>query len=183
MATLGGNICNASPAADGIVALVALGTSVETVSSKGPKTFELEDYFEGPGKTVLLRGELLRQMTIPHLPKDSGMAFMRITRTDMDVAKANVAVVLQVSKNVVSDARIALGAVAPTPIRASRAEAGLVGRELTRSAIDEAAGAASEEAKPITDVRSTAEYRKRLVRVLVARCLALAKTRAVVVQP
>lgn len=178
MATLGGNLCNASPAADGSVALLALDSMLGLVSARGTRTVPISQFFLGPGKTVLEGDELLSEIRIPHLPAHSGTAFLRIARTDMDLAKVNVAIMMQLRKGITSTARIALGAVAPTPIRAKGAEELLTGQKLTDSLIEEAAAHASTETKPITDVRSTAEYRRHVSAVLVGRALKLARERA-----
>lgn len=178
MATLGGNLCNASPAADGSLALLALGATVELQTIKGSRKVSLDDFFLGPGKTVVTPGELLTQINIPHLRPGNGAAFSRITRVDMDLAKVNVAVKLGLSHGVVSESRIALGAVAPVPMRAVEAEASLAGKRPSDDAVQRSARLAAEEIKPINDVRSTAEYRRDVAEVLVRRCLYLARERA-----
>jgi len=178
MATIGGNLCNASPAADGSLVLLALDSSVKLTGSEGSREMPLSSFFLGPGRTALGPRELLTEITVPHLPEGTGMAFSRVTRTDMDLAKVNVAVVLHVRSGGVTLARIALGAVAPTPMRAIKAEGQLAGSRLTRSLIEEAAATAAGEARPISDIRSSAEYRKEVTAVLVRRTLALAWKRA-----
>jgi len=178
MATIGGNLCNASPAADGSVALLALDSTLSLKSLDSTREVPLGEFFRGPGKTVMKPQELLTEITVPNAPARTGMAFARIARTDMDLAKVNVAVVLHLEAGRVSAASIALGAVAPTPMRATKAEETLTGRRLSNSLVSEAATVASEATKPITDVRSTAEYRKEVTAVLVRRSLGLAWRRA-----
>jgi carbon-monoxide dehydrogenase medium subunit len=178
MATIGGNLCNASPAADGSVALLALNSTAHVASTRGMRSVPLSEFFLGPGKTVLAPQEILTRVSVPYLPPRTGTAFARISRTDMDLAKVNVATALTLDDGKVSSARVALGAVAPTVMRAATAERVLVGGVPTDELMRKAADEASEEARPITDVRSTAEYRKRLVSVLVRRTLVQARDRA-----
>jgi carbon-monoxide dehydrogenase medium subunit len=178
MATIGGNLCNASPAADGSVALLALDSTLHLASLRGTRSLPLSEFFLGPGKTALAPDELLAGVSIPYLPARTGTAFARISRTDMDLAKVNVATALTLDGGKVSGARVTLGAVAPTVIRARAAERVLVGRVPSGELLRKAAEEASKEARPITDVRSTAEYRRRLVSVLVRRMLVQAVDRA-----
>jgi carbon-monoxide dehydrogenase medium subunit len=178
MATIGGNLCNASPAADGSVALLALDSTVHVAGPHRTRSVLLSEFFLGPGKTTLAPNELLTGMSIPYLPPHTGTAFARISRTDMDLAKVNVATALTLDGEKVSGARVALGAVAPTVMRAAAAERVLVGGVPSDELLQKAAEEASKEARPITDVRSTAEYRRRLVSVLVRRTLVQARDRA-----
>jgi carbon-monoxide dehydrogenase medium subunit len=178
MATIGGNLCNASPAADGSVALLALDSTVHVAGPHRTRSVLLSEFFLGPGKTALAPNELLTGMSIPYLPPHTGTAFARISRTDMDLAKVNVATALTLDGEKVSGARVALGAVAPTVMRAAAAERVLVGGVPSDELLQKAAEEASKEARPITDVRSTAEYRRRLVSVLVRRTLVQARDRA-----
>jgi carbon-monoxide dehydrogenase medium subunit len=178
MATIGGNLCNASPAADGSVALLALDSTVHVAGPHRTRFVLLSEFFLGPGKTALAPNELLTGMSIPYLPPHTGTAFARISRTDMDLAKVNVATALTLDGEKVSGARVALGAVAPTVMRAAAAERVLVGGVPSDELLQKAAEEASKEARPITDVRSTAEYRRRLVSVLVRRTLVQARDRA-----
>jgi carbon-monoxide dehydrogenase medium subunit len=178
MATIGGNLCNASPAADGSVALLALDSTVHVAGPHRTRSVPLSEFFLGPGKTALAPNELLTGMSIPYLLPHTGTAFARISRTDMDLAKVNVATALTLDGEKVSGARVALGAVAPTVMRAAAAERVLVGGVPSDELLQKAAEEASKEARPITDVRSTAEYRRRLVSVLVRRTLVQARDRA-----
>jgi carbon-monoxide dehydrogenase medium subunit len=178
MATIGGNLCNASPAADTATALLALDAKAHMVSSEGTRTVPLEEFFTGPGRTVLKQNELLAEVSSPRLPEDCGTAFIKIGRTSLDVATVNVAVMLRLEGEVVGDCRIALGAVAPTPIRVHRAEEVLKGKELTDETLKTAARIASESIKPITDIRATADYRKQASETLLRDALMTAKKRA-----
>jgi carbon-monoxide dehydrogenase medium subunit len=177
MATIGGNLCNASPAADTATALFALDAKAHMVSSEGTRTVPLEAFFTGPGRTVLKSNELLAEVSSPYLPENCGTSFQKIGRTSLDIATVNVAVMLRLEGEVVGDCRIALGAVAPTPIRVHRAEKALAGKELTDETLKTAARIASESIKPITDIRATADYRKQASETLLRDALMTAKKR------
>lgn len=172
MATIGGNLCNASPAADTAPALLVFDAALELFSQGDTRTIGVEDFFLGPGQTVLQRGEVLRTIRLKSPKPGSGSAFQKIGRVRADIAKVSVAVFLVRKANRVTDCRIALGAVAPIPIRARRAEAALAGRVPDDDVIDEVARVAAEEASPITDARSTAWYRGRVCEVLVRDAIA-----------
>jgi len=178
MATIGGNICNASPAADSAPALLVLDAKAEIMGQSGLRSISLSEFFIGPGKTALRQGELLTGLSIPGLPESSGSSFLKIGRTSMDIATINVATFLRLRGEVVEDCRIALGAVAPTPIRILRAEANLKGKMINQDAIWEAANIVSEDIKPITDIRATAEYRKNVSKILTRDALTVAWERA-----
>jgi carbon-monoxide dehydrogenase medium subunit len=178
MATLGGNLCNASPAADSAPALLVLGARVKLLGSGGVRVLSLEEFFKGPGKTAIKPGELLVEIQVPYPPPGTGTSFLRLTRAAVDIAKVNVAALLTIQNDIVYPCGIALGAVAPVPMRAKKAEALLLGKKVTEKAIVEAAQTASEEIKPITDIRSTARYRIDASRVLVRRALRLAWDRS-----
>ncbi len=173
-ATLGGNLCNASPAADTAPALMALSARARIASSRRQREVALEEFFIGPGKTCLGSNELLKEILIPAPPGKSGSSFQRCTRTAMDIALVNCAVFLSLAakSEVIGDVRIALGAVAPTPVRAHPAEKFLMGKRADdRGALEEAAKMAAASVSPIDDVRSTASYRREMVRVLTRRAL------------
>jgi carbon-monoxide dehydrogenase medium subunit len=177
-ATVVGNLCNASPAADTAPALLSYGAEVKIASAQGARTIALEEFFVGPGRTALQDNELVAELILPAPPPHTGAAFFRRTRTAMDIAVVCGATMLQLSNGACEQARIVLGAVGPTPLRATRAEAALRGQTLSEQVIDEASRLASEEARPIDDVRSTAEYRRDMVRVLTRRGLRQALERA-----
>ncbi len=179
VATIGGNICNAAPSADTAPGLIALGA--EAVIADGEqRVVPVEDFFTGPGRTVLQTGELLTGVRIPRPPARSGSAYLRHTpRAWMDIAVVGVASYVQLDEaGRCADVRIALGAVAPTPIRAPQAEAILQGESPTSEAIEAAARQAAREARPISDVRGSADYRRHLVYVLTRRTLHMALARA-----
>jgi aerobic carbon-monoxide dehydrogenase medium subunit len=177
-ATVVGNVCNASPAADTAPALLSYGAQVKIASAQGERTIPLEEFFVGPGKTALRDNELVAEIILPAPQPHTGAAFFRRTRTAMDIAVVCGAAMLQFTNGTCQNARIALGAVGPIPLRAARAEAVLRGQKLTDQVVEEASRIASEEARPIDDVRSTAEYRREMVRVLTRRGLRQAMERA-----
>ena len=173
-ATIGGNICNAAPSTDSSPALLCLGAKVTMAQIKETRTIPLEDFFLGPGKTTLAPNELLVEIAIPAPPDHSTGCYIRHTpREEMDIAVVGVGVflVLAPRSKVCKEARIALGAVAPTPIRALDAESLLVGKSPDKELIEKIAEKVAEAASPISDIRSSAEYRKELVKVLTRRTL------------
>lgn len=178
MATIGGNLCNASPAADSATALLALDADVDIMGQSGLRSIPLPEFFLGPGETALRRGELLTGLSIPSLPEGSGSSFLKIGRTSMDIATINIATSLRLREGIVEDCRIALGAVAPIPLRILRAEAYLKGKAINKDVIAEAAQVVSEDIKPITDLRATAEYRRNASKALTRDALTIAWERA-----
>ncbi|MDH3539545.1 MAG: xanthine dehydrogenase family protein subunit M [Acidimicrobiia bacterium] len=180
VATLGGNSCHASPAADTVPALIAADTQVTIAGPAGPRQAALEDFFLGPGKTVLETGELLVEFRIPSQPPRTGSAYKKhAVRGNSDVAMVGVGVRLSLDdEGKAEHARVVLGAVAPTAIRSENAENALVGRVIDDGAIEEAAAMAAEDCSPITDVRATARYRREMVRVMSGRAIAEALARA-----
>ncbi|MFQ5610559.1 MAG: FAD binding domain-containing protein [Anaerolineae bacterium] len=181
LATLGGNVCRASPSAESAPPLIALGAQAHIVGPDGERALPLDEFFTGPGTTVLAPGEILTEIRVPVPAARSGAAYLRRSiRPLMDLAIVNVAasVTLDEAGQSFVDARIALGAVAPTPIRARQAEAALRGQPATETVLEAAAALAAEEARPITDVRSTADYRRAMVRLLTRRALERALARA-----
>jgi CO/xanthine dehydrogenase FAD-binding subunit len=168
LATIGGNLCNASPSADTSAPLLALDACAELVSQSGVRCIPLAEFFLGPGKTTIGSGEMLASILIPVQPDGArSIYFKHSPRRAMDLAFVGVAVWCA-GKTV----RIALGAVAPTPIRAVAAEQFLSqAKSLDEAAVDQAAALTAGAAHPISDVRSTADYRKEMVRVLARRAL------------
>jgi carbon-monoxide dehydrogenase medium subunit len=177
-ATVVGNLCNASPAADTAPALLSYGARLKLASAQGERTIPLEEFFVSPGKTALQDNEFVAEIILPAPAPHTGAAFFRRTRTAMDIAVVCGAAMLQLANGTCQNARISLGAVGPTPMRAMRAEAALRGQTLTDQVVEEASRLASEEARPIDDVRGTAEYRREMVRVLTRRGLRQAMERA-----
>ncbi len=171
MSTAVGNLCVATPASDVAPPLSVLGAELKIASTGAEKVIPIEDLFIGVNKTALQPGEIITEILVPRPAAGTGGAFLKLMRTAADIAKVNVAVMLTVSGGTCKEAKVALGSVAPTLIRAGKAEGILKGAKLDREVIEAAAKAAAEEAKPITDVRSTAEYRKEATGVLVRRAI------------
>jgi carbon-monoxide dehydrogenase medium subunit len=179
LATLGGNICNAAPSADMAPPLLALDAEAVIAGPKGQRRVPMQEFFTGVRKTVLGPDELLVEFAIPAPGPRSGGSYLRHTpRRELDIAVVGVASQVTLSNGVCSKARIALAAVAPTPVRATAAERALEGQPLTPARIEEAARLAVEAARPISDQRGSVEFRRHLVRVLTQRTLTRALERA-----
>lgn len=163
VATLGGNIANASPAADAPLALLALGASLVLARSGGQREVLLEDFFTGPGRSVLQTGEIIREIHVPALWGRTGGAYVKHAVRRTDIAIVSVAVLVRLGEDACDDARIALGSVAPTIFRAKKAEELLRGQKITEELAGNAARAAMEESHPIDDIRGYAEYRAKTV--------------------
>ncbi len=180
-ASLGGNLSNASPAADSSPALIALGAQLVIGSAAGQRTIPVESYFTGPGRNSLEPGELLVRIIVPAQPAHSGAFFHRfIPRNEMDiaVASAGVRIVLNAAGDRIESARVALGAVGPTPLMVPAAATALVGQAPGAAAFAKAAEAAEAMASPITDMRGSIAQRNRLSAVLTTRALEGALKRA-----
>ncbi len=171
--TIGGNLANASPAADTAVALLALNATLKLRSRKRAREVPIDEFFLGPGATVLESDEMITEIVFPTTRMWKG-AFLKLGRRNaVAISVASVAVMVDIDSggHTISELRIALGAVAPTPIRARSAEDWLRGKHITGEVVDRAAMAAWEDIQPISDVRASAEYRKEVVRVLLQRAL------------
>jgi len=175
VATLGGNLCNALPSAETAQVLVALSAQVSIIGPAGERRLPLEDFFIGVGETALKPNELLLEILVPKLtPHTSGMYIKHSARGAIDLAIVNIAVVMTMGpdKKICKDARIVLGAVAPTPLRARKAENMLKGKKIDGALIDRAAQVASDEARPrMGSIRGSLEYKKEMVRVLTGRAI------------
>lgn len=185
-ASVGGNLCNSSPAADSIPALIAHGAVAHLAGPDGRRTVPVAEFCTGPGRNVLQPGELLVAITLPPASGGSGSAYQRfIPRNEMDIAVVGVGswVQLDESRQRIAAARIALGAVGPTPKVASQASDFLVGQEPTDAVLAEAGELAKQVATPISDMRGPAEYRMHLVGVLTRRTLAGAVEHARTFEP
>jgi carbon-monoxide dehydrogenase medium subunit len=179
LATLGGNLCNAAPSADMAPPLLALDAEAVIVGPKGERRVPVTDFFTGVRRTVLGPDEILLEIVVPAPGARSGGHYLRHTpRRELDIAVVGVASQLTLSNGVCSKARIALAAVAPVPLRARAAEQALEGKPVTPEAIERAAELALGAAKPISDQRGSADYRRHLVRVLTRRTLRTALARA-----
>ena len=170
LATVGGNLCNAAPSADFAPPLMALGGTAHLVGPSGERQIPLENFFQGPGSTVLATDELLQAVSLP-VPVGTAVYLRHTPRALMDIAVVGVAIGAEFEADVCRAARIILGAVAPVPFRATGAEALIVDKPLTPSLIEQAAQAAAQECQPIDDIRSSAAYRRRMVAVLTRRGL------------
>jgi carbon-monoxide dehydrogenase medium subunit len=173
-ASVGGNLCNASPAADSIPALIVHEASCIIAGADGTRKVPVENFCTAPGKNVLEHGELLVAVSIPPPKENFGAHYLRfIPRNEMDIAVvgAGASVTLDAAKQKILSARIALGAVAPTPLFVEEAGTFLAGKEISDENIREAAAIAQAAARPISDLRGTAEHRKHLCAVLTRRAL------------
>jgi aerobic carbon-monoxide dehydrogenase medium subunit len=174
LATVGGNICNASPAGDTLPALLAYGTECRLIGPEGERLMPLQSFLLGPGRTALRPAELLVELHLPPPPPHTGAFYIKHSpRSAMDISTVGVASVVTLGggDGICREARIALGAVAPTVLRASSAESLLHGQRLDVGLIQQAARAAMGEARPIDDIRGTAQHRKAIVEALTGRTL------------
>jgi len=196
VATIGGNICTAAPSADTATPLLVLGTQVTIKNPKEERTLPIEQFFKGPGESVLKIGEMVKELLIPKLLPNTGSAYYKLQRRlALDLPILGVSVLLSLDKNKVTcsdllctaspistilhkmeedgiickDVRIALGVAAPTPMRALKAEALLRGKKLSDELLEEVANTASQEAQPRDSIRGEAWYRKDMIRVMVKR--------------
>ena len=176
-ATIGGNLCSAVPSLDGAPAPLVLGATLRLQSQSGERLVPIEQFFLAPRRTVLQPGEILTEIIVP-LREDFTAGFLRLGRRKaLTLSIVNVAAGLALDRQQISQARIALGAVAPTPIRAYKAEQLLTGAKLTAMLFAEAAAVAANEISPISDLRASADYRRTISRVLVRRALEIALAR------
>jgi len=172
-ATIGGNMANATPSADVAPALLVLEARARVAGEEGERVIPLEEFFAGPGKTVMKQDEILTELLIPAAPAGLRGEYIKFSpREMMDLAYVGVAAALVLAEERrCRHARIALGAVSPIPMRARKAEALITGRALTEEIAERAGEEAARECKPISDVRSSAEYRREMVRVNTKRAL------------
>lgn len=174
MGTLGGNLCNAAPSAETAPALIGLSAEARIVGPDGERVIPLEDFFTGPGTTVLKTAELLVEIQVPVLPpRIKGVYLKHAIRGSIDLAIVGVAaiVTLEPGSNVCKDIKLVLGAVAPTPLRAHQAEEIIKGERIDDALIDKCAKVASDESRPITDVRASDWYRKEMIKVFTRRAI------------
>lgn len=179
-ASVGGNLCNSSPAADTIPALIANGAQCVIAGPNGERTVPVEEFVTGVGQNCMEKGELLKQITLPRPAANTSDAYLRfIPRTEMDIAVAGAGVSITLDDSgTCTAARVSIGAVAPTALLVPEAAAALVGSKLDDAALQAAADAASAASNPITDRRGTVEYRRQVVGVLVKRAASIAAERA-----
>ncbi len=174
LGTIGGNLCSAVPSADTAPPLIALGASVKLTGAKGERSVLVEGFFKGPKESVLQKGEILTEIFIPEMPKDASGAYLKLMRRNaLDLALVGAAAFLRFDskRKICKEARIALGAVAPTPIRVPEAEKALVGKEVDESVAAEAGKASSVVCRPISDLRASLEYRCSMVEILTKRAI------------
>jgi CO/xanthine dehydrogenase FAD-binding subunit len=182
MATLGGNLCNASPSADTPGPLIVLGAEAEIAGLARGKVVrrrvEMAVFFTAPGVTVLKPGELLAALRVPEPPPSSGSAFKKLGRVTLDMAKVSASAYLERVGTTVKVVRLAIGGAAPTPVRALAVEEELTGAAFSLAAIERAVARVQECISPIDDVRTTAEYRRLMAPVLLRDVLLTAWRRA-----
>ena len=181
LGTVGGNLCNASPAADAVPPLLLLDAVLTLASTRGERAVAVHDFILGPRRTILEADEILKEIFVPEVGVRRGATYLKLgKRKAMEIAIVGVsaAVHLNGSDRFVTECRIAMGSVAPTPVRARRAEEILRNQEIRDGLIEEAALVAAEEASPISDLRASREYRLDMIRVLCRRAVRLALARA-----
>ena len=172
LATVGGNLVNAAPSADTATPMLVIGGTVVVEGFNGERKVPIEQFFTGPGKTCLTNGEIVKEIILPKMPSATkGIYLKHGVRKSMDIALVGVACALNLQGATCVEARLGLGAVAPTPMRAKATEALLTGEKLTEQLIDKAAKAAAAECQPICDIRASESYRRELVQILVRRAL------------
>lgn len=174
LATLGGNICNAAPSGDTLPALLLLEAEAKILGPAGERVVALENFFVGPGQTVLAPDEILLEVAVKEMPPRAAAVYLKHSRRRaMDIAVVGVGVRLEADEGAkaIKGAKVVLGAVAPTPIRAPEAEAALAGKAPDAQTVETAASLAAAAARPISDVRASADYRREMVRVLTRRAV------------
>ena len=177
LATIGGNIAHASPAADTVAGLLVADAQVDIASADGERTVPIDELFTGPGQTVLAPGEIITRFRLPS-PASGSHYIKHKIREVMDLAFIGVAAAINLDNGTITDARIGLAAVAPTPIRATAAENLLNGNAPTAELVEQAGAAAAAASSPISDLRCSAEHRKEMVDVLTRRTIQQALERA-----
>ncbi|MBM4348957.1 MAG: xanthine dehydrogenase family protein subunit M [Deltaproteobacteria bacterium] len=174
LGTLGGNLCNASPSADTAPALLVLEAEVLLVSRNGERCLPLETFFKGPGQTELKKGEVLKEVILHSPPVESRFSYLKLgRRKSMDLALVSAAVLLTIDRmgKKFEKVRIALGSVSPTPIRVREAESLLEGQPIDMNLVGQGAELAQNACRPISDIRASAEYRRKMVKVLIERAV------------
>ena len=178
-ASFGGNLCNATPSGDSIPAMIAHGASANVAGPNGSRQIAVEDFCTGPGRNALERGEMLVSISFPAPASGFGANYMRfIPRNEMDIAVAGVGSSVVLDNGVIKSARVALAAVAPTPLFVTAINDAVAGKPANDETLAEAGQIAKDAARPITDMRGTVEYRKHLCDVLTRRSLRIAIDRA-----
>ena len=171
VASIGGNLCNAAPSADGAPPLMVMEAMLIIAGADGEREVPISEFFQGPGRHCMAPDEVLSAIVIPEMPVHSGTAFLKSGRVTQDIAVANVAVSVEMADSVCKKCRVAAGAVGPVPMRLREVEAFVEGKEVTPELLLEIQAMASREVTPITDVRSTEVYRRTVTGVMVKRAL------------
>jgi CO/xanthine dehydrogenase FAD-binding subunit len=175
MGTIGGNVCNGIPSADTPPPLIALDSIVKIAGPRKTRSIPLEELYRHVRTLSIGKGEILMAIKIPKQPSHTAGAYLRLVRSQVDIPLVSAAVKTTLdTKGRIRDCRVVLGAAAPTPLRARKAESFLQGKEFDDEVIAKAAAIASTEAKPISDVRASAEYRRAMTRTLVERAIGMA---------
>lgn len=178
VATVGGNLCNAAPSADGAPPLMVMEAVLTISGPHGEREVPISEFFKGPGQHCMQPGEVLTAITIPEMPMHTGMAFLKSGRVTQDIAVANVAVCIEMEGRVCKKCRVAAGAVGPVPMELQGVESFVEGKEITQDLLLEIQDKAAGEVTPITDVRSTEIYRRTVTGVMVKRAIEQAMERA-----
>jgi CO/xanthine dehydrogenase FAD-binding subunit len=171
VATIGGNLANAAPSADCAPPLLVLEAALTLEGPGGTREVSLEDFFKGPGETCMESTEVLKTISLPGTKQGTGTAFLKTGRVSQDIALINAAALVVMDGGVCTTCRLAAGAVAPVPLRLRKTEQAVEGQEITPDLLERVKGMVEEEVSPITDVRSTAEYRRVMSGVLIKRAI------------
>jgi carbon-monoxide dehydrogenase medium subunit len=178
MGTMAGNLGNASPAADTVSPLIAYGAEVKLQSKRGERTVLVEDFIIGVGKTIIKPNELITEIIVPEINKNTGSTFLKKSRVKADLSKINLAIYVEREGNICKDCKIVFGSVAIKVLRAEKTENLLIEQAVNSELINKAAEEVSSEIKPIDDIRSTAEYRIAMSREMLKDGFELAWARA-----
>jgi carbon-monoxide dehydrogenase medium subunit len=171
VATVGGNLCNAAPSADCAPPLLVMRATLELHGPGGEREITVDKFFTGPGENCMEGGEVLTRIRIPDKAKHTGMAFLKVGRVAQDIAVANAAALLVMDKKQCVECRLAVGAVAPVPLRLRNVEKLIEGEEIDSELLERVSERVEQDVSPITDVRSTEEYRRIMSGVLVKRAI------------
>ena len=171
VATIGGNLCNAAPSADGAPPLMVAEATLTIEGPEGTRDVPVEDFFTGPGGNCMEPWEILKTIHLPKLPDRTGTAFLKLGRTRQDLAIVNASALLVMENGVCKKCRLAIGAVAPVPLRLKKVEEMVEGRKIDSDLLHHVGTTVEKEVRPITDVRSTEEYRRTVSGVLVRRAI------------
>ncbi len=178
VATVGGNLCNAAPSADGVPPLMVMAATLTIEGPEGVREVHITDFFKGPGQHTMAPEEVLVSITVPKMPAYTGTAFLKTGRVTQDIAVANVAVCIEIRDGICGKCRISAGAVGPVPLKLEGVEALVEGEKLTPDLLRAVQDKAAHAVKPITDVRSTESYRRTVTGVMVKRAIKQALDRA-----